>query len=332
MDKKKAAVCLLLISICGCIGGNTPKERTPNVVNVESTIGYEHVGDSACTFEIFWACAPDYANLQQVLSRVVKYHGPHAPDVAEIVTNSLKNQRIHLKFSNVEKGDKILLNYTAHVRLYPERASTEDVASIPIPSSSVYPAEVQKYLNPGTGIEITDELTAYADTITSANTYHEVVCAIVREVHSYPLDNSRNEDYVGGTVVVKRFPDPYARTATQVYQDGTGACSELSRLVASLCRIKNVPCRTVSQFESGRITHTWNQVYIPGIWIDIDATTGKCPKQPVVLRGVPYLYIDQDENDEFVIEMTTSPGTECRALGDEELASLLEKEELWHTL
>ena len=330
MDKKKAALCLLLITICGCIGGNT-KERAPNLVTVESTIGYEHVGDSPCTFEIFWACVSDYANVQEVLSRVVKYHGPHAPDVAEIVTDSLKNQRIHLRFSNVEKGDKILLTYTARLRLYPERASTKDIASVPIPSS-VYPAEVQKYLHPGRGIEITDELITYADTITSANTCHEVVCAIVREVHSYPLDNSRNEDYVGGSVVVERFPDPYARTAVEVYQDGTGACSELSRLVASLCRIKNVPCRTVSQFESGRITHTWNQVYIQGTWIDIDATFGKCPKQPVVLKGVPYLYIDQNENDEFVIEMTTSPGTECRALGDEELASLLEKEGLWHTL
>ncbi|MHA1649821.1 MAG: transglutaminase-like domain-containing protein [Candidatus Helarchaeota archaeon] len=301
-----------------------------------ATIGYQHVGVNNCTFEIYWAVISNYSNVQVVLSRDINYIGPHTPDIAEVVTDSFGNQRIHLKFSNVSNGDIIVLTYTTSYKLYPEKVtSITEIPSTPILSiPEEYPAEVRKYLNPGLGIEITPLLTDYVNNITSGTTYQQVLADVFAELEAnYTLDLPTTEYIVSGTANVTSFPEPDIRNATEVYLDKTCVCVEYARFLASLMRIKNIPCRTVSQFESGVTTHSWNQIYVKGTgWIDVDPTTNKYPRRTATELGIAYLLIDEDQDDTSVVTFNTTPSTLFRIMSQSEVLPLLNHPELWSSM
>jgi len=57
---------------------------------------------------------------------------------------------------------------------------------------------------------------------------------------------------------------------------GKGICFDYSALMAAMLRAQNIPTRLViGNVEPENILHAWNQVYIGGKWIWLDATFGK---------------------------------------------------------
>ena len=72
-------------------------------------------------------------------------------------------------------------------------------------------------------------------------------------------------------------------SAAETLQSRTGDCTEHAVLTAALCRAAGVPCRIVAgvayseQFGGQKkrfIGHAWNQAYVGGTWVDLDASLG----------------------------------------------------------
>ena len=72
-------------------------------------------------------------------------------------------------------------------------------------------------------------------------------------------------------------------SALETLRSAAGDCTEYAVLTAALCRAAGVPCRIVvgvvyaEQFGRRRrcfIGHAWNQAYVAGGWVDVDAAIG----------------------------------------------------------
>jgi hypothetical protein len=72
-------------------------------------------------------------------------------------------------------------------------------------------------------------------------------------------------------------------SALETLQNRQGDCTEHAVLLAALCRAAGIPCRLANgivyadQFEGRKqsfIGHEWNQAYIGGKWVDLDAAVG----------------------------------------------------------
>lgn len=90
------------------------------------------------------------------------------------------------------------------------------------------------------------------------------------------------EQWVAGHISNKTMSVGYA-SALEAMQNRTGDCSEHAVLTAALCRAAGVPCRIVlgavyADDYLGQndifLGHAWNQVYVDGEWVDIDAALG----------------------------------------------------------
>ncbi|MCP5102264.1 MAG: transglutaminase domain-containing protein, partial [bacterium] len=81
-------------------------------------------------------------------------------------------------------------------------------------------------------------------------------------------------------------------SALQTLDAGEGDCTEHAVLTAALCRAEGIPTRvalgyTLTQSESPEPVYTghmWNEVYIDGIWIPIDATSSNHRPDPFKIR------------------------------------------------
>ena len=90
------------------------------------------------------------------------------------------------------------------------------------------------------------------------------------------------EKFVGEYISEKNLSVGYA-SASEVAVSKQGDCSEHAVLTAAMCRAVGIPARIVvglvyvEEFGHRKNIfggHAWNQVYIDGKWIGIDATRG----------------------------------------------------------
>ncbi|MBO5836765.1 MAG: transglutaminase domain-containing protein [Oscillospiraceae bacterium] len=61
---------------------------------------------------------------------------------------------------------------------------------------------------------------------------------------------------------------------TKTLQTQTGVCYDISCLFAAICRSQDIPCYVIDGYSriNRSIQHTWNRVYIDGVWYDVDVT------------------------------------------------------------
>lgn len=87
------------------------------------------------------------------------------------------------------------------------------------------------------------------------------------------------EDYVRRIITTKDFSQGFA-TAAEVAETHEGDCTEHSVLLAALARARGIPARVaigLVYVERSRSLayHMWNEVYLEGRWIPIDATLAR---------------------------------------------------------
>ena len=84
---------------------------------------------------------------------------------------------------------------------------------------------------------------------------------------------------VNGAISAKNFSQAFA-SAAEVAQLREGDCTEHAVLLAALCRARGLPARVAIGLvyypqEQGYAYHMWNEVWIDGRWIPLDATLGR---------------------------------------------------------
>ncbi len=101
------------------------------------------------------------------------------------------------------------------------------------------------------------------------------------------------EHWVNEYITNKTLTVGYASAATTL-QSRAGDCTEHAVLTAALCRAAGIPCRVMTGLAYTReigdlkhrfVGHQWDQVYIGGKWITIDAALGPDASRIVLLAG-----------------------------------------------
>jgi transglutaminase-like putative cysteine protease len=128
-------------------------------------------------------------------------------------------------------------------------------------------AQIKAYLKPSTYVQSEDpDIQALArEAVGDAKT---------------PAEAARNiEAFVNGYIETKDFGVAYA-SASEVLKSRRGDCSEHAVLTAALCRAVGIPTQVLAgavyterwqQHEHVLMPHAWNQVYIDGQWVPLDA-------------------------------------------------------------
>lgn len=81
------------------------------------------------------------------------------------------------------------------------------------------------------------------------------------------------------TEKAKTVEKGYIPDVDEILQLKKGICFDYSALMASMCRAQEIPTRLVIGYaQPGNIYHAWNQVYIDGAWVWMDATFAKDPE------------------------------------------------------
>lgn len=80
----------------------------------------------------------------------------------------------------------------------------------------------------------------------------------------------------------------------------TGVCYDISCLFAAICRSQDIPCYVIDGYSrTNRTTqHTWNRVYIDGVWYDVDVTNDLSDETPY---GFHLIADYNSEDDDYVI-------------------------------
>lgn len=88
---------------------------------------------------------------------------------------------------------------------------------------------------------------------------------------------------------------------TKTVQTQTGVCYDISCLFAAICRSQGIPCYVIDGYRriNGSIQHTWNRVYIDGIWYDVDVTNDLSDATPYGF----HLIADYNSKDEDYVIM-----------------------------
>ncbi|MFW6145936.1 MAG: transglutaminase-like domain-containing protein [Planctomycetota bacterium] len=106
--------------------------------------------------------------------------------------------------------------------------------------------------------------------------------AIVGEIADAGAAAKAIEAWVGNHIADKSLSVAYA-SALATLTSGEGDCTEHAVLTAALCRAAGIPCRVVmgvaytDAFEGRQhcfIAHAWNQAYVGGRWVTLDAALG----------------------------------------------------------
>jgi transglutaminase/protease-like cytokinesis protein 3 len=104
------------------------------------------------------------------------------------------------------------------------------------------------------GLELTE------DSETDEEKAHALYDWIVRNI-SYDFS-------VLGKLSVGYVPDPQT-----TYETKKGICSDFAALFASLCRSQGIPCKVVlGYYAKSDYYHAWNEVYINGEYVIVDAS------------------------------------------------------------
>ena len=87
------------------------------------------------------------------------------------------------------------------------------------------------------------------------------------------------EQYVHRAITEKNFSQAFA-TAAEVAESLEGDCTEHAVLLAAMARARGIPARVAMGlvYMQGRQSlgyHMWNEVYVGGRWIGLDATLGR---------------------------------------------------------
>ncbi len=87
------------------------------------------------------------------------------------------------------------------------------------------------------------------------------------------------EKWVHAAIRRKNFGQAFA-TAADVARSLEGDCTEHAVLLAALCRAQAIPARVVvglvySPLDQGFAFHMWNEAWVEGRWIPLDATLGQ---------------------------------------------------------
>lgn len=87
------------------------------------------------------------------------------------------------------------------------------------------------------------------------------------------------ERYVHESITSKNFSQAFA-TAAEVAESLEGDCTEHAVLLAALARARGIPARVAIGLvylgsEGGFFYHMWNEVYLDGHWVPLDATLGQ---------------------------------------------------------
>jgi transglutaminase-like putative cysteine protease len=92
---------------------------------------------------------------------------------------------------------------------------------------------------------------------------------IVEAVYNYIVDNFEYDyEKINGLSTL------YTPNIDEFIMDGTGICYDYSALLAGMLRSRNIPTKLVKGYRSGiDAYHAWNEVYLDGQWIIVDATT-----------------------------------------------------------
>lgn len=127
-------------------------------------------------------------------------------------------------------------------------------------------AEMEKYLKPNKLIDCDNPHVAALASAIGANDDKWLTATTIEH---YLFTTLRKNEY--GQV----FDE-----ASKVAQKESGDCSEHAVLLAALCRKHNIPARVVvglvySKEDRSFLYHMWNEVWIRGTWIALDATIGK---------------------------------------------------------
>ena len=88
---------------------------------------------------------------------------------------------------------------------------------------------------------------------------------------------------------------------TKTLQTKTGVCYDISCFFAAICRSQDIPCHIIDGYSrTNRTTqHTWNRVYIDGIWYDVDVTNDLSDATPYGF----HLIADYNSKDEDYVIM-----------------------------
>ena len=105
--------------------GNRPRvsrragegRRTPGSKNkfgkFYDIIGFEHVGRQPTTFEIYKTLPSTYPEFQRVNIEEILFY-PNNPEIAELTEDALGAKILHLKYSNIKRGDYVLIYYKGY--------------------------------------------------------------------------------------------------------------------------------------------------------------------------------------------------------------------------
>jgi hypothetical protein len=101
------------------------------------------------------------------------------------------------------------------------------------------------------------------------------------------------EEWTGRHITGKVLGVGYASAVTTLHS-GQGDCTEHAVLTAALCRAAGIPCRLVlgiaytekfNDLENRFIGHAWNQAFIGGQWVTLDAALGADAARIALLAG-----------------------------------------------
>jgi len=97
----------------------------------------------------------------------------------------------------------------------------------------------------------------------------DLIAGCVRDAYRFVTDNVEYDDGKIFDLQYNYLPD-----IEQTYADRTGICYDYSALLASMLRSLGIPAKLVKGYASYApdTYHAWNEVYLNGRWIVIDAT------------------------------------------------------------
>ncbi len=93
-------------------------------------------------------------------------------------------------------------------------------------------------------------------------------------IYNYVISHMKYDNEKAANVTSGYLPD-----VDETLASGKGICFDYSALMAAMLRAQNIPTRLViGNVKPENILHAWNQVYLNGKWIWMDATFGEKDK------------------------------------------------------
>ena len=140
----------------------------------------------------------------------------------------------------------------------------------------------------GAGVLWTSQDENYFDEIATGTTNKEKV----KSVHTWMTENFTYDHNYDCLYQYSNI--------TKTLQTKTGVCYDISCFFAAICRSQDIPCYVVDGYcrTDRSVQHTWNRVYIDGIWYDVDVTNDLSDVTPY---GFHLIADYNSEDEDYVI-------------------------------